>query len=191
LTPSSSSVVAAVAKPQQQAQLISSNNNSGSPALEPTGIEAGAAGTVAELEPPRALFPTEWKVRPSTAEEREEFRRQERMRYAAPHKAFTYRMHGYASVVGPVKGIYQHNIGKFQSCIVVKINIFFDMLKESDTFNVWSMSRSFIGSNRRFIRRVHSKTFTVPIQRCIVSIKLQDRVKRGITSCWWRIGQIT
>jgi len=35
------------------------------------------------------------------------------MRYAAPHKAFTYRMHGYASVVGPVKGIYQHNVGMF------------------------------------------------------------------------------
>jgi len=111
LTPSTNSAVP-VAKPQQQAQFVSSNNNSGNPALEPTGIEAGAAGTVAELEPPRALFPTEWKVRPSTAEEREEFRRQERMRYAAPHKAFTYRMHGYASVVGPVKGIYQHNIGK-------------------------------------------------------------------------------
>lgn len=64
-----------------------------------------------EWEPPKALCPTDWKVRPSTAEEREEFRRQERMRYAAPHKAFTYHMHGYSSVVGPVKGIYQHNAG--------------------------------------------------------------------------------
>lgn len=76
-------------------------------------MDTGNVGTVAEWEPPRALCPTEWKVRPSTAEEREEFRRQERMRYAAPHKAFTYRMHGYTSVVGPVKGIYQHNVGMF------------------------------------------------------------------------------
>lgn len=118
-----SSVVAA--KPQ--AQLAPANNSattnnaiaiassgvrSASPALETTTtVDTGTVGTVAEWEPPRALFPTDWKVRPSTAEEREEFRRQERMRYAAPHKAFTYRMHGYASVVGPVKGIYQHNVG--------------------------------------------------------------------------------
>jgi len=111
----------------QQSQLSSNNNNvsnntiitsgilqnsrSGSPALESSNMDANAAGT--DCEPPRPLFPTEWKVRPSTIEEREEFQRQERMRYAAPHKAFTYRMHGYASVVGPVKGIYQHNVGMF------------------------------------------------------------------------------
>lgn len=66
-----------------------------------------------EWEPPKALCPTDWKVRPSTPEEREEFHRQERLRYAAPHKAFTYRMHGYSSVVGPVKGIYQHNASEY------------------------------------------------------------------------------
>lgn len=126
-------VAAAAAKPQ--AQLAPANNSastnsaiaiassgvrSGSPALEtaPTTVDTGTVGTVAEWEPPRALFPTEWKVRPSTAEEREEFRRQERMRYAAPHKAFTYRMHGYASVVGPVKGIYQHNVGRSREQLV-------------------------------------------------------------------------
>lgn len=65
----------------------------------------------AEWEPPSPLYPTDWKVCPSTIEEREEFRRQERIRYANPHKAFTYKMHGYSSVVGPVKGIYQHNPG--------------------------------------------------------------------------------
>lgn len=92
------------------------SGRSGSPTLEATNVDAGTVGTVTEWEPPRALFPTEWKVRPSTAEEREEFRRQERMRYAAPHKAFTYRMHGYASVVGPVKGIYQHNVGTCELC---------------------------------------------------------------------------
>ncbi|KOX72436.1 Nuclear factor related to kappa-B-binding protein [Melipona quadrifasciata] len=84
--------------------------DSSSPAMESINVDGTSVNTVAEWEPPRALWPTEWKVRPSTMEEREEFRRQERMRYAAPHKAFTYRMHGYASVVGPVKGIYQHNV---------------------------------------------------------------------------------
>lgn len=89
------------------------NTRSGSPAVESINIDTSSLGSITEWEPPRALWPTEWKVRPSTIEEREEFRRQERMRYAAPHKAFTYRMHGYASVVGPVKGIYQHNVGAF------------------------------------------------------------------------------
>ncbi|CAB0028352.1 unnamed protein product [Trichogramma brassicae] len=70
-----------------------------------------AASLQPEWEPPQALYPTDWKVRPSTAEEKEVFRQQERMRYAAPHKAYTYHMHGYSSVVGPVKGIYQHNAG--------------------------------------------------------------------------------
>lgn len=35
---------------------------------------------------------------------------QERIRYENPHKAFTYRMHGYESVVGPVKGMYCQTI---------------------------------------------------------------------------------
>lgn len=122
-SPYTSAANAVTATKPQQTQLTSlsnsMNNNvvtsgssqsgrSGSPVLESTSVDAGVT---ADSEPPRPLFPTEWKVRPSTTEEREEFRRQERMRYAAPHKAFTYRMHGYASVVGPVKGIYQHNIG--------------------------------------------------------------------------------
>ncbi|XP_050452746.1 nuclear factor related to kappa-B-binding protein-like isoform X1 [Cataglyphis hispanica] len=128
-SPYTSAANAVTATKPQQTQLTSlsnsMNNNmvtsgsltqsgrSGSPVLESTSVDAGVTAT--DSEPPRPLFPTEWKVRPSTAEEREEFRRQERMRYAAPHKAFTYRMHGYASVVGPVKGIYQHNIASGQS----------------------------------------------------------------------------
>ncbi|XP_011706105.1 PREDICTED: nuclear factor related to kappa-B-binding protein isoform X3 [Wasmannia auropunctata] len=125
-TPTTSTVTATKS---QQSQFSSNNNSmsnnaivtsgilqsgrSGSPTLETTNMDASASGT--DWEPPRPLFPTEWKVRPSTIEEREEFRRQERMRYAAPHKAFTYRMHGYASVVGPVKGIYQHNVASGQA----------------------------------------------------------------------------
>lgn len=131
-----STATVATVKPQQiqHTSLNNSNTNStimsgtsqsvrsGSPVLESVSIDANIAGT--EWEPPRALFPTEWKVRPSTLEEREEFRRQERMRYATPHKAFTYRMHGYASVVGPVKGIYQHNIGMFQTALYYRVKKF-------------------------------------------------------------------
>lgn len=120
---STTNVVTPVKSQQTQLSSLNNTNNNtiasgssqcgGSPVSETTTIDVGVAGT--EWEPPRALFPTEWKVRPSTTEEREEFQRQERMRYAAPHKAFTYRMHGYASVVGPVKGIYQHNVGMLKN----------------------------------------------------------------------------
>jgi len=34
------------------------------------------------------------------------FQKQEREPFQNPTKAFTYRLHGYESVVGPVKGIY-------------------------------------------------------------------------------------
>lgn len=121
------SISCSIVAVKQQSQILQSNSSNvnstvgnttsggrdNSPAIESISVDGGSINTVAEWEPPRALWPTEWKVRPSTPDEREEFRRQERMRYAAPHKAFTYRMHGYASVVGPVKGIYQHNVGTF------------------------------------------------------------------------------
>lgn len=56
--------------------------------------------------PPPARWPTEWKVRNATDEEIYLFREQERRRYENPHMSFTYKQHGYESVVGPVKGIY-------------------------------------------------------------------------------------
>ncbi|KAM7362929.1 uncharacterized protein ACRADG_000035 isoform 1-T2 [Cochliomyia hominivorax] len=56
--------------------------------------------------PPPPRYPTNWTVRAATLEETAEFQRQERERFEQPHKAYTYRMHGYESVVGPVKGIY-------------------------------------------------------------------------------------
>lgn len=31
---------------------------------------------------------------------------QEQQRYNQPHKAFTFRMHGFESIVGPVKGVF-------------------------------------------------------------------------------------
>uniref|UniRef100_T1JXX6 Uncharacterized protein n=1 Tax=Tetranychus urticae TaxID=32264 RepID=T1JXX6_TETUR len=53
---------------------------------------------------PPAICPTNWTVRPSTEEEKKIYRDQEDLRYKKPHKAFTFTIHGYNSVVGPVKG---------------------------------------------------------------------------------------
>lgn len=158
MTPPYTSTASAVtATKPQQAQLTSLSNNmnnnaitsgssqsgrSGSPVLESTSIDAGTTAT--DSEPPRPLFPTEWKVRPSTAEEREEFRRQERMRYAAPHKAFTYRMHGYASVVGPVKGIYQHNIGMKLVWYFIEIFLLILLVVHIFIFKLYICVRAFI-----------------------------------------------
>ncbi|XP_059610747.1 uncharacterized protein LOC132257735 [Phlebotomus argentipes] len=58
------------------------------------------------VSPPPPRCPTAWTVQKASEDEIEEFRRQERHRFDNPHMAFTYRMHGYESVVGPVKGIY-------------------------------------------------------------------------------------
>ncbi|XP_038609431.1 nuclear factor related to kappa-B-binding protein isoform X3 [Tachyglossus aculeatus] len=49
---------------------------------------------------------TDYVVRPSTGEEKRVFQEQERFRYSQPHKAFTFRLHGFESVVGPVKGVF-------------------------------------------------------------------------------------
>ncbi|XP_066567130.1 nuclear factor related to kappa-B-binding protein isoform X2 [Amia ocellicauda] len=61
---------------------------------------------LAELTPPTPRVWTDYVVRPSTGEERQVFQEQERQRYDQPHKAFTFRMHGFESVVGPVKGVF-------------------------------------------------------------------------------------
>ncbi|OWF51166.1 Nuclear factor related to kappa-B-binding protein [Mizuhopecten yessoensis] len=54
--------------------------------------------------PPRSW--TSFVVRATSEEEKNTFREQEKRRFENPHKAFTYKMHGYESVVGPVKGVY-------------------------------------------------------------------------------------
>lgn len=59
-----------------------------------------------DLTPPTPRVWTDYVVRPSTGEERHVFQEQEQQRYDQPHKAFTYRMHGFESVVGPVKGVF-------------------------------------------------------------------------------------
>lgn len=53
---------------------------------------------------PPAICQTEWTVRPSNEDERRSYRDQEAIRYNNPHKAFTFKLHSYQSVVGPVKG---------------------------------------------------------------------------------------
>uniref|UniRef100_A0A6A7FQJ2 Nuclear factor related to kappa-B-binding protein-like n=3 Tax=Hirondellea gigas TaxID=1518452 RepID=A0A6A7FQJ2_9CRUS len=60
---------------------------------------------------PAPRCPSSWTVQPASAEERHQYRQQEKLRYEKPHKAFTYRVHGYESVVGPVKGIYSQHSG--------------------------------------------------------------------------------
>ncbi|XP_020811156.1 LOW QUALITY PROTEIN: nuclear factor related to kappa-B-binding protein [Drosophila serrata] len=58
--------------------------------------------------PPRC--PTTWTVRTASQAEILEFQRQERIRFEYPHRPFTYRLNGYESVVGPVKGIYTQSL---------------------------------------------------------------------------------
>uniref|UniRef100_A0AAX7T2A4 DEUBAD domain-containing protein n=1 Tax=Astatotilapia calliptera TaxID=8154 RepID=A0AAX7T2A4_ASTCA len=55
---------------------------------------------------PSSHSSTDYVVRPSTGDERQVFQVQEQQRYNQPHKAFTFRMHGFESVVGPVKGVF-------------------------------------------------------------------------------------
>lgn len=76
---------------------------------QPTEIEVDILEKSQTPPPPRC--PTQWTVRKAEPEEIEEFRSQEQQRYSNPHKAFTYRMNGYESVVGPVKGIYSQSAG--------------------------------------------------------------------------------
>ncbi|XP_012710754.2 nuclear factor related to kappa-B-binding protein [Fundulus heteroclitus] len=59
-----------------------------------------------ELTPSTPKLSTDYVVRPSTGDEKQVFQVQEQQRYNQPHKAFTFRMHGFESVVGPVKGVF-------------------------------------------------------------------------------------
>ncbi|PSN38505.1 hypothetical protein C0J52_24317, partial [Blattella germanica] len=73
--------------------------------------ETDVPGEERVVSPPPPRCPTNWVVHASSAEEKECFREQERLRYENPHRAFTFRMHNYESVVGPVKGVYNQSIG--------------------------------------------------------------------------------
>ncbi|KAF6728904.1 Nuclear factor related to kappa-B-binding protein [Oryzias melastigma] len=61
---------------------------------------------ISEMMSPIPKLSTDYVVRPSTGDERQVFQVQEQHRYNEPHKAFTFRMHGFESVVGPVKGVF-------------------------------------------------------------------------------------
>lgn len=154
---------------------------SASPVVESAPQDGKLIETMTESEPPRALWPTEWKVRASTAEEREEFRRQERMRYAAPHKAFTYRMHGYASVVGPVKGIYQHNAGKMKSSIFIDSKDSFIFCYE---FLTWTFFY------RRLWARKSSWTFVARRRAAKFRDHPRSRERRHRSTSQWRGNEI-
>lgn len=77
--------------------------------LQIKGQLTSKKGVAAEADSSSTPVPrvkTDFVVRPSTDDERATFRDQENKRYANPHKAFTFRMHGFESVVGPVKGVF-------------------------------------------------------------------------------------
>ena len=60
------------------------------------------------LDAPNSILApeTQWTVRPSSLEERQEFQRQERARYSQPAQHFRWtHPAGYTSLVGPVKGL--------------------------------------------------------------------------------------
>ncbi|XP_072012815.1 nuclear factor related to kappa-B-binding protein isoform X2 [Engystomops pustulosus] len=61
---------------------------------------------IADTGMPVPRVRTDYIVRPSSGDEKRIFQEQERHRYLQPHKAFTFRMHGFESVVGPVKGVF-------------------------------------------------------------------------------------
>nr|CAD7444362.1 unnamed protein product [Timema bartmani] len=81
------------------------------PIKEEEGVEEVGEGEERACSPPPPRYPTTWSVRSTSSEEKELFREQERLRYEHPHRAFTFRMHGYESVVGPVKGVYNQSVG--------------------------------------------------------------------------------
>uniref|UniRef100_A0A2L2YQN5 Nuclear factor related to kappa-B-binding protein n=1 Tax=Parasteatoda tepidariorum TaxID=114398 RepID=A0A2L2YQN5_PARTP len=61
--------------------------------------------------PPPPRVTTGWTVRPTAENEKQAYRQQECVRYQNPHKAFTFKVHGYEAVVGPVKGVYGKESG--------------------------------------------------------------------------------
>lgn len=76
-------------------------------------VVSGSPEVVVEPEmipPPR--FPTSWVIRPERSDEVAAFRQQEKERYENPMQPFTYRLHGYESVVGPVSGVFAQVLNK-------------------------------------------------------------------------------
>ncbi|CAK1543121.1 unnamed protein product [Leptosia nina] len=64
-----------------------------------------ASPTPLQTDAPPPRYPTNWIMRQPTSAEIAEFRSQERKRFAAASKPFTYIQYGYRAVVGPASGI--------------------------------------------------------------------------------------
>ncbi|XP_014666905.1 PREDICTED: nuclear factor related to kappa-B-binding protein-like [Priapulus caudatus] len=79
--------------------------------LDNAGQDAGAdvRDTSGLASPPPPRCPTDYIISTCSESERNEYRAKERERYANPHKAFVYKMHGFESIVGPVKGVYSNS----------------------------------------------------------------------------------
>lgn len=92
-------------KHQTEPGSIKSKHSNSSLDLEESLSNSGNS-TERLASPPPPRCPTSWMVNKASAAEIAEFREQERKRFENPHLSFTYRMHGFESVVGPVKGIY-------------------------------------------------------------------------------------
>ncbi|KAG8183464.1 hypothetical protein JTE90_002846 [Oedothorax gibbosus] len=66
---------------------------------------------ISQGSPPPPRMITGWTVSPSSEEEKTIYHLQECIRYQNPHRAFTFKVHGYEAVVGPVKGVYGKESG--------------------------------------------------------------------------------
>lgn len=74
-----------------------------------------ATDTVEPASPAsEASLRTDYVVGPSTSDEKADYQNQERQRYENPHKPFIYQMHGFDSIVAPVKGVFtkESNLNK-------------------------------------------------------------------------------
>ncbi|EDW83768.2 uncharacterized protein Dwil_GK13785 [Drosophila willistoni] len=78
--------------------------------IRQSAIGSQSALSADSLPTPPPRCPTSWTVRTANQAEMLEFQRQERLRFEHPHRPFTYRLNGYESVVGPVKGIYTQSL---------------------------------------------------------------------------------
>lgn len=75
------------------------------PTAAPAAASSASSAPFASADVPPSSSFTTWTVRPSTEEERVQFQLQERERFSKPTQPFTYRVHGFTAIVGPVKGV--------------------------------------------------------------------------------------
>lgn len=92
----------------QQWQWIGTDNDNDQVLIQLTNDWIDELNKYSLLDPnqpiPPSIHRTNWVVEESTPFEKEQYRQQEELRYKNPNKSFTFNLHGYNSVVGPVKG---------------------------------------------------------------------------------------